>query len=184
MLRRKLGAIFWTSAFVIALGLAAAPARADDMFLQLGDIQGEATARGYEKWIDIVSWSWGVSNPTTIGSGTGGLSAGRVTVSDLNLMKFADSATPRLLDGAAQGTHFPKATFSVRRSSDGFEYLRIRLEDVLVSSDQLSAGGDRPAESVSLSFARVVLDYTPNPGKNRVSFGWDVASNVAFSPAP
>ena len=150
------------------------------MFLQLGDIQGEATAKGYEKWIDIVSWSWGVANPTTVGAGTG-LSAGKATVSDVNLMKFTDSATPRLLDGAAQGTHFPKATLAIRRSSDGWEYLSIRLEEVMVSSDQLSAGGDRPAESVSLSFARMVLDYTPSPGKDRVTFGWDAVKVAPFS---
>ena len=183
MLRRNPGPSLWTSAFVIALALAAAPARADDMYLQLGDIQGESTARGYERWIEVVSWSWGVANPATVGAGTG-LSAGRATLSDLTLMKFADSATPRLLDGSTRGTHFPKAALAVRRSSDGFEYLRIRLEDVLVSSDQLSAGGDRPAESVGLSFVRFVLDYTPNPGKDRVSFGWDAAQNVAFNPPP
>ena len=183
MLRRNLGPILWTSALVTVLGLAAAPARADDMFLQLGDIQGESTARGYERWIDVVSWSWGVTNPTTVGAGTG-LSAGRATLSDLTLMKFADSATPKLIDGSTKGTHFPKATLAVRRASDGWEYLRIRLEEVMVSSDQLSAGGDRPAESVGLSFARFVLDYTPSPGKKTVSFGWDVARNVSFTPPP
>ena len=91
MLRRNLGPILWTSALVTVLGLAAAPARADDMFLQLGDIQGESTARGYERWIDVVSWSWGVTNPTTVGAGTG-LSAGRATLSDLTLMKTTRSA--------------------------------------------------------------------------------------------
>lgn len=184
MLRRNLGPILWTSALVAVLGLSSAAARADDMFLQLGDVAGEATAGGYEKWIDVVSWSWGVSNPATFATAGTGLSAGRATLSDLNLMKFADSATPRLLVGAAQGTHFPKAALAVRRSSDGWEYLRIRLEDVMVSSEQLSAGGDRPAESVGLSFARFVLDYTPSPGKKTVSFGWDVARNVSFTPPP
>lgn len=184
MLRRNPGAILGTSVFAILLGLAATAARADDMYLQIGDIRGEATAKGYESWIEVLSWSWGVSNPTTVAAGTGGLSAGRATLSDLNLMKFADSATPRLISASTQGTHFPKATLAVRRSSDGFEYLRIRLEDVMISSDQLSAGGERPAESVSLSFARVVLEYTPSPGKDRVSFGWDAVKVSPFSLPP
>jgi type VI secretion system secreted protein Hcp len=181
MLRRNPGLVL--SMLVIALALAAPAARADDMFLQLGDVVGDATAGGYEKWIAVLSWSWGASNPTTVGPRTG-LSAGKVSVSDLSLMKVADSATPRLIDAVANGVHFPKAALAVRRSSDGFEYMRVRLEEVKVSSDQLSAGGERPTESVSLSFARYVVDYTPGPGKKTVSFGWDIPKNAPFSPAP
>ena len=179
MLRVSPRAILGTSAFMILLVLAAAPARADDMFLQLGDVVGDATAKGYENWIEILSWSWGASNPTTVGAGTG-LSAGKVSVSDLSLMKVADSATPRLMDAVATGGHFPKAALAIRRSSDGFEYMRVRLEDVMVSSEQLSAGGERPTESISLSFARYVVDYTPGPGKKTVSFGWDIGKNLSF----
>jgi type VI secretion system secreted protein Hcp len=181
MLRRNPGLVL--SMLVIALALAAPAVRADDMFLQLGDVVGDATAGGYEKWIEVLSWSWGASNPTTLGAGTG-LSAGKVSVSDLSLMKVADSATPRLIDAVAKGVHFPKAALAVRRSSDSFEYMRVRLEEVMVSSDQLSAGGERPTESVSLSFARYVVDYTPGPGKKAVSFGWDIAKSVPFSSAP
>ena len=161
MRRPNPGVILGTSAFVILFALATAPARADDMFLQLGDVAGDATAKGYENWIEILSWSWGASNPTTLGAGTTGISAGKVSVSDLSLMKAADSATARLMEAVATGGHFPKAALAIRRSSDGFEYMRVRLEEVMVSSEQLSAGGERPSESVSLSFARYVVDYTP-----------------------
>ena len=182
MRRPNPGIILGTSAFVILFALATAPARADDMFLQLGDVVGDATAGGYEKWIEVLSWSWGSSNPTTVGAGTG-LSAGKVSVADLSLMKVADSATPRLMDAVAKGVHFPTAALAIRRSSDRFEYMRIRLEEVMVSSDQLSAGGERPAESISLSFARYVVDYTPGPGKQTVSFGWDIPKNAPFGKA-
>jgi type VI secretion system secreted protein Hcp len=183
MRRHDPGAILWTSALAILLVLAAAPARADDMFLQIGDVVGEATVAGYQSWIGIESWSWGATNASTIVSGTG-FTAGKVAVSGLTLMKLADSATPRLMDAVARGARFPKAAVAVRRSNDGWEYLRIRLEDVMVSSDQLSAGGERPAESVALTFARYVLDYKPGPGKPTISYGWDVAKNAPYSPAP
>ncbi len=181
MLRISPRAILGTSAFVILFALAAAPARADDMFLQLGDVAGDATAKGYENWIELLSWSWGASNPTTVDAGTNKLSAGKVSVSDLSLMKAADSATPRLIAAVASGGHFPKAALAIRRSSDGFEYMRVWLEDVMVSSEQLSAGGEKPTESLSLSFARYVVDYTPGPGKKTVSFGWDIGKNAPFS---
>jgi type VI secretion system secreted protein Hcp len=183
MLRRSLGATLWTSAFVFAAALVVAPARADDMYLQLGDVAGDVTAAPYQNWINIASWSWGATNSTTVAAGTG-YSAGKAAVSALTLMKSADSGTPRLVDALVRGAHFPKAALAVRRSSDGWEYLRIRLEDVLVTSDQLSAGGERPEESVAVTFARYVLDYKPGPGKPTVSYGWDVGKNAPFNPAP
>jgi type VI secretion system secreted protein Hcp len=184
MLRRNLGTTLWTSALVFAAALVVAPARADDMYLQLGDVAGDVTAAPYQNWISIASWSWGATNPSTVAAGTTGLAAGKAAVSALTLMKSADSGTPRLMDAVVKGTHFPKAALAVRRSSDGWEYLRIRLEDVLVTSDQLAAGGERPEESLALTFVRYVLDYKPGPGKPTVSYGWDVAKNAPFNPAP
>jgi len=183
MPRRRPGTILGTSTFAILLLLSAVPARADDMYLQLGDVAGDVTAAPYQNWINIASWSWGATNSTTVAAGTG-YSAGKAAVSALTLMKSADSGTPRLVDAVVRGAHFPKAALAVRRSSDGWEYLRIRLEDVLVTSDQLSAAGERPEESVAVTFARYVLDYKPGPGKPTVSYGWDVAKNAPFNPAP
>ena len=183
MLQRRPGTILGTSAFAILLVLAAVPARADEMYLQLGDVAGDVTTAAYLNWINVASWSWGATNATTVAAGTG-YATGKAALSALTLMKSADSGTPRLVDAVVKGTHFPKAALAVRRSSDGWEYLRIRLEDVVVTSDQLTAGGERPEESVALTFARYVLDYKPGPGKPTISFGWDVAKNAPFNPAP
>lgn len=191
MLRSNLGRILRTSAGTLLLGgllgLAAPPAGADSMYLKIEGVpavEGEATAKGYEKHIEVLSWSWGLTNATGNVPRTGGLGAGRVAMSELTIMKTADASTPRLISLASQGKRSPKAILTVVRSSDGFPYLKITLEDVLVSSLQLSAGGERPTESVAFSFAKVGIEYWPGPGQTRVFSGWDVAKNVAFTPAP
>ena len=50
---------------VIAASLALASAQASlaavDYFLKIDGVEGEATAKGHEKEIEILSWSWGVS---------------------------------------------------------------------------------------------------------------------------
>ena len=43
-----------------------------DTFLKLTGIEGESTAKGMEKQIEVYSFSWGASNPSTVGSGSGG----------------------------------------------------------------------------------------------------------------
>lgn len=164
-------------ACVLVLAVAAA-ARADSVFLKLTDIKGESTAVGHEGEIDILSWSWGASNPATIGT-RGGLSAGRVAITDLTLMKFLDSATPKLFELVTRGTHTPKAELIVRKEGDArFDYLRITLEDVRVSSLQLSAATDRPSESVSLSFGKVTVEYRPQSptgsGLTWIPASWDL----------
>jgi type VI secretion system secreted protein Hcp len=164
--------------------LAPSPARGDSMFLKIDGIDGQATAAGYVNQIQLLSWSWGVSNPVTVGSGTGGLTAGKVSMAEFAIMKSADSSTPRLLEYANSAKHAPKAVLSMIRSTDGFVYLKITLEDVMVSSLQLSAADERPSESVSLSFAKVGIEYWAGPGKPRVASGWDVVKNMPFTPGP
>jgi type VI secretion system secreted protein Hcp len=161
------------------LGLALSGSiRADSVLLKVGDIKGESTVVGHEGEIEILSWSWGASNPATVATGTG-LSAGRVSITDLTLMKALDSATPKLFELVTRGTHAPKAVLTARKEGDRpFDYLRITLEDVLVTSLQLSASSERPSESVSLSFAKMLVEYRSQgpsgAGTNWITASWDL----------
>src|SRR5512136_3197822 len=69
------------------------------MFLKLDGIEGEAQ----DGWIEIESWSWGASNHAA----TGGAGAGKVSFSDLTVMKKLDKATPLILDAALSGQNIP-----------------------------------------------------------------------------
>ena len=40
-----------------------------DTYIKIDTVDGEATQANHEKWIEIYSFSWGASNPTTVGSG-------------------------------------------------------------------------------------------------------------------
>ena len=44
---------------------------ANDAFIQLQDVPGESTAQGFEKGIEINSFSWNASAPVSVGAGTG-----------------------------------------------------------------------------------------------------------------
>ena len=48
-----------------------------DTYIKIDTVDGEATQAKHEKWIEIYSFSWGASNPTTVGSGSGGLAGGQ-----------------------------------------------------------------------------------------------------------
>jgi type VI secretion system secreted protein Hcp len=130
------------------------------------DVNGEATAKEMEKYIELYSFSWGASNPTTVGPGSSGLSAGRAAVSSFNVMKKSETSSANLFAACCAGQHYKKADVYLRKATgtDGGQktFLKYSFEDVMVESIQWSGssgGDDTPTESVSLAFAKVSIEY-------------------------
>ncbi len=136
-----------------------------DTFLDLAGCPGEATATGMEGKIEIYSFSFGASNPTTVGSGSTGLSAGKVSVSSFNVMKKTEKSSCALFSACCTGKHFATATVTLRKAtgeSGQKPFLTYAFTDVMVESVQWSGssgGDDTPTESVSFAFAKVEVTY-------------------------
>lgn len=138
--------------------------------------------------IQIFSFSWGMSNPTTVGMG-GGMSAGKVSLSSLSIMKRVDSASPALNTLCASGGHLPKGILTIRKAGGAkqLEYLTYTIESVYVESVQISGssgGDDYPTESVSFAFGKVTQAYTKQKSDGTadggaISFSWDQQANKA-----
>ena len=124
---------------------------------------------------NVLSWSWGASNPTTIGSGGGG-GTGKVSLSSLNVLKDFDACSPALFGAVATGRHFESATL-VQSNSDG-TVTTLALTDVIVESWQASGSvaSEQATESVSFVFAKVCL----TDGGSGARFCYDVAANKTF----
>jgi type VI secretion system secreted protein Hcp len=133
-------------------------------------VKGEATAKGLEKpasgWFEIFSFSWGASNPTTVGTGKTGLAAGKVSISSFNVMKKSENASPLLFAACCNGQHYAKAKVVMRKASgaEGGQaiFLEYDFSDVMVESVQWSGssgGDDTPTESISFAFAAVMITY-------------------------
>jgi len=132
-----------------------------DMFLKLDGIKGESTDHKHAGEIELLSFSWGVSNPSA-SCRAGGGGEGKATFQDLSFMKRADSSTADLMLHCANGKHIQEGTITVRKAGEKpVEYLKIKLEDILVSSSQSGGSeGSTPVESVSLNFARFQITTT------------------------
>jgi type VI secretion system secreted protein Hcp len=136
-----------------------------DAFLKIDGVNGEATRKGFEKQMEIQSFSWGASNPSTVGAGTGG-GAGKVSVSSFNVMKKTDAASPLLFQACCTGQHYPKAVVTLNKAGGkaAVDFIKYEFEQVYVDSVQwsgASGGDDTPTESVSFSFGKVAVTYTP-----------------------
>jgi len=144
---------------------------AADVFLKLGDIKGESSDDKHKGEIDVLSWSWGVSNPTSMESGGGG-GRGKASFHDLNITHHVDKASPNLLKMCATGEHIKEATLTQRKQGKGQqEYLLIKLTDVMVSSVQDGGTGDQLTENFTLAFAKVDLEYKPQKADGSLDAG-------------
>lgn len=155
-----------------------------DMFIKIGDIKGESKDSKHKEKIDVLAWSWGLSNSGNAQVG-GGAGAGKVNVQDLSFTKYIDSATCPLMLAASSGKHYKEALLIVRKAGDKpLEYVKIKMEDVLITSVSTggSGGEDRLTENVSLNFAKVSVDYTPQKpdgsGDTAIPYSWDIAANI------
>jgi type VI secretion system secreted protein Hcp len=138
-----------------------------DAFLKLDGIDGDSLVRGYEKWIEVMSFSWGVSQGASHASGGGG-GAGKAVFQDLSFVVNFSKASPELFKRCATGEHIKSGVLSVRKAGEKpLEFYKVRLTDVLVSSfqDSNSSGADQALNSVSLNFTDLALDFTPQSDK-------------------
>lgn len=155
-----------------------------DMFIKIGDIKGESADKAHKDKIDVLAWSWGMSNSGSAHTG-GGAGAGKVNVQDLSITKYIDKSSTDLMLAACNGKHFKDALLIVRKAGEKpVEYLKIKLTDVLITSVSTggSGGEDRLTENVSLNFAKVSVDYTPQKqdgsADSTLNMGWDIRANV------
>ncbi len=133
-----------------------------DYFLKLEGVTGESADDKHKGEIDIDSFSWGETNAGTASQG-GGMGAGKVSAHDIQLTKKVDKSSPVLMIACANGTHYKTAILTVRKPGGGQqEYLKISLDEVLVSAYQVNGvgGGEVvPSEHVSLNFAKLEFSY-------------------------
>ena len=155
-----------------------------DMFIKIGDVKGESVDAKHKGEIDVLAWSWGMSQAGTTHAGPGA-GAGKVNVQDLSFTKWVDSASPALMLACCNGKHYPEATLVVRKAGEKpLEYLKIKMTDLIVTSVSTggSGGEDRLTENVTLNFAKVNLDYVPQKGDGSggtaIPMGWDISKNV------
>lgn len=159
-----------------------------DAFLKISGVPGESTDDKHKEWIEVLSYHWGIDQPTTqSASSHGSLSAERANFNPFMVVKALDKASPKLALACASGEHFPDATLELcRAGGDKQPYMEYKLTDVIVSSYRpggSSGGGEAiPLEEISLNYGKIEWKYTQTKvaggkGSGNVAAGWDLKTN-------
>lgn len=153
-----------------------------DYFLKLDGITGESKDAKHANEIDLLSFSWGESNASSVvGAGAG---AGKVNMQDFNFSMEFNSASPPLILACATGEHIKTATLTARRAGKTQqEYLKIVFTECLVTSYQTggSQGQVVPMDSISINFSKMEVQYLAQKADGTVGspikVGYDVKAN-------
>jgi type VI secretion system secreted protein Hcp len=132
------------------------------MFLNIQDIKGESSDQKHKDEIEILHYSFGVTQQGTMGYGGGG-GAGKAHFQDLSFSKRIDKASPNLFVACATGKHIDQIVLTVRKAGgQQEEYLKVTMKECIISSYHESGSeGAMPLENIAFNFTECKYEYKP-----------------------
>lgn len=154
------------------------------IYMKFGTVDGDVTTKGYEKWIEVESFQWGVGRGISSAIGSGASRQGsHASVSEITVSKHLDPASPKLLRDALVGKLDTKVQIKFTLADETHRsYLDLELTHTGVSGYSISSGGDRPHESVTLSFEKIMLKNTEYDAGGKATpsnMSYDLTKHVA-----
>lgn len=150
-----------------------------DTHIKFDGVDGEATHKDHKGEIQVLAWSWGLSNATNVTAG-GGSGKGKAEPGEVSFMHTYDKASPILAKKCAQGAHFKEVVMTSRKAGEGQkDFLKVTLKEVYITAVQPSgsSGGDI-TENVTMSYGSIDFSYKAQDDKGaltgEVKFGWNV----------
>ncbi len=150
------------------------------IFLKIDGIDGTVTASGHEKWVDVLSMSWGVGRGIAALTGRGkDREATAPSISELVITKLLDESSPKWFTEACVGKGKTVEIHVTKTDDELAAYLEYTLRDVLVSGYSVSSSGDRPTEQLSLNFTKIEMNVVPTEDSHAagspIRAGYDLA---------
>jgi type VI secretion system secreted protein Hcp len=159
-----------------------------DAFLKIDGVPGESTDDKHKDWIEILSFSHGLSQP---GAGTrssgGAASAERCNHQNFSVVKTLDKASPKLALFCCNGSHIKEVKIELcRATGDKQKYMEYKMSDVIVADvrpgGSAQGGETLPLEEVSFNYGKIEWTYTATDHKTGkpqgdVKGSWDLVAN-------
>jgi type VI secretion system secreted protein Hcp len=152
--------------------------------------EGETKDATYskKKAFEIKDFSFGVENPTTIGSATGGAGAGKIKFNEFTIKKTTDKASPLFFKNCCVGAHYKTVTIEMRKAGGdpntaGVPFLQFKFDTVFTTKIDWSGPGDEgPEESITFVYGKLGVKYTVQeqtglPSTPAIA-GWDQVLNI------
>jgi len=157
------------------------------IYMKFGDIQGDATQRGFEGWINLTHFDWGLERKFAedqVGRAFNREGA-QAQIQPCKVTKEADSSSGKILQTAT--TEFkgqPCEIAFVRTGNPGETYLKVKLTDALIKQLDVGTQGpnERPIESLTIDFTELEIQTKTlnetNNSEDPMTITYDAATGV------
>jgi type VI secretion system secreted protein Hcp len=162
------------------------PTTPGDYFLRVDGILGESLDDRHRDWIDLLTFSWGVSSSVNPLATSPGTPASKSAPVDFTYIARTSRASPRLFLACARGTRINNVLLEVvKPGAVQMVFLKVNLQDVRVASFNEAPGDDGlPLDVVRLRYAKLTDTYTrqrqDGSADTPVVAGFDFAANAAL----
>jgi len=157
------------------------------IYIAFDGIEGESSIRTFKGATELSSFSMGASNSTSSTGSAINRTAGKVSMSDISFTKQRGVASSLLQLAVYTGRNIPTAEIRFHKPGMPNPYLVISLENVMITSWNISTPADKTGsnltESFSLSYGKIKSeDVVTNPdgSTKRIPVIWDVARNISM----
>jgi type VI protein secretion system component Hcp len=142
-----------------------------------------------KKAFEIKDFSFGVENPTTIGSATGGAGAGKIKFNEFQIKKLTDKASPAFFKNCCTGSHYKRVFIAMRKAggdatTTGKTFLTFKFGVVFTTKiDWTGPGDEGPEESITFVFGTLGIMYSAQTQEGTQTggdfpAGWDQILNL------
>ena len=150
------------------------------------EIKGSSTVDGFTDWINVDSMQLGVGRSVALQAG--GSSKREVSspsLSEITFSRTSDKAAPELFFQACGGVSLGTCTVNILQVIENKPkvFVTLLLEESMISTYNMSSGGDTPTESFSVNFTKISFQYDTFDGKKVVTGTpkkWDLAKNITY----
>ncbi|MCO6465937.1 MAG: type VI secretion system tube protein Hcp [Bradyrhizobiaceae bacterium] len=159
----------------LCVGLCSTSAFATDFFLKIDGVDGESSDQEHKGWIEVQSWSWGVSNTSTPQTG---LPTGKRQHKPMTIVKQLDKSSPQLYLRCAQGQHIKEAKLEMRRMGATGQletFAKVTFSDLSICSIRTAGGVDDDCDDRSDDVDMETVSFT----YQKISWEW-VGSGVMY----
>lgn len=150
-------------------------------------IKGTSTVTSHVDWITIDSIQMGVGRAISTSGGGTDRDTSNPSFSEISLTKPTDIASADLFMQAVCGVSLGKAELHFMQTGGADKkdqvFLKLELEEPIISSYSVSSGGERPQETFSINFTRISYQYDSFTGEKVVTGTpkkWDLEKNAKF----
>jgi len=128
------------------------------IFMKVDGVEGDSQDSAHEKWIDLMSWSWGAHHPSDMQTG-GGTSGGSAQVDQVNVMCKTSSATATLMSFCLKGEVKKIDIHATKRYPGDTEdtWQEIVLTNATITS--LNQGYDSSPDGADSCFDQIVISF-------------------------